>query len=398
MILGGGIYQVPLIRKAKEMGLETLVVSIPGNYPGIPLADRFYDIDTRDHEKILETAEKEQIHGICTSGTDLAVRGIGYVNTRLGLSGIGEEAAKLVTDKLLMKEAFRNGEVSTAAFEKVTSIKEAEEAADKIGYPVMVKAVDSSGSRGITKAEQKTQLEEAFQEAFQITKKEYVLVEEFIEAEEIGIDGFVGEKGLEAFYPHEKFTYSALGHTVPVGHGFPLKRSEALMKELRLQMEKAAKALGLKNCPFNADVFVKGNRAWVIEMGGRTGATCIPELISIYTGEDWYEKILRAALGEKPDFREKETHPCMAKLIFSPVDGKIKSIDEKGMEQLRQENMHCHLDYEPGQKIEAMKNGTDRIGHIYGAVSDEASMDRYVSRLRSCVTLEEGNLEDLWKK
>ena len=53
MILGAGIYQVPLIKKAKEMGLETLVVSIKGNYQGIALADSVYEIDTRDYEKIL---------------------------------------------------------------------------------------------------------------------------------------------------------------------------------------------------------------------------------------------------------------------------------------------------------------------------------------------------------
>lgn len=105
MILGAGIYQVPLIKKAKEMGLETLVVSIKGNYPGIALADSFYEIDTRDYEKILETAKREKISGICTSGTDVAVRAIGFVCDNLGLCGIPREAAWKVTDKLLMKEA-----------------------------------------------------------------------------------------------------------------------------------------------------------------------------------------------------------------------------------------------------------------------------------------------------
>ena len=60
MILGAGIYQVPLIKKAKEMGLETLVVSIKGNYPGIALADSFYEIDTRDYEKILEPQKEKR--------------------------------------------------------------------------------------------------------------------------------------------------------------------------------------------------------------------------------------------------------------------------------------------------------------------------------------------------
>ena len=65
MILGAGIYQVPLIRKAKEMGLETYVLSYPGNYPGIPLADHYAPLDTRDKEAILRNGCGRGIHRIC---------------------------------------------------------------------------------------------------------------------------------------------------------------------------------------------------------------------------------------------------------------------------------------------------------------------------------------------
>lgn len=106
MIMGAGIYQVPLIKKAKAMGLETLVVSIPGEYPGIALADEFIPLDTRDKEGILKYAMERGIRGICTSGTDVAVQTIGYVNEHMNLSGISYEAAQKVTDKLLMKQAF----------------------------------------------------------------------------------------------------------------------------------------------------------------------------------------------------------------------------------------------------------------------------------------------------
>ena len=88
MILGAGIYQVPLIQKAKEMGLETIVVSIPGNYPGFAFADKVYKLDTRDQEAVLRAAQRERIDGICTSGTDVAVVTIGYVCEKLGLPGI----------------------------------------------------------------------------------------------------------------------------------------------------------------------------------------------------------------------------------------------------------------------------------------------------------------------
>ena len=124
MILGAGIYQVPLIRTARRMGLYTIVVSIPGDYPGFAFADKIYELDTRDKEAILEAAREEQINGICTSGTDVAVSTIGYVCEKMHLSGIPYEAAEILTDKAKMKDAFQKGGVSAASGMRVRSSKE----------------------------------------------------------------------------------------------------------------------------------------------------------------------------------------------------------------------------------------------------------------------------------
>ena len=106
MILGAGTYQVPLIQTAKDMGLYTIVVSRPGNYQGFALADKVYELDTRDQEGILQAAREEKIDGICTSGTDVAVATIGYVCEQLGLSGIPLSAGEILTYKSKGKEAF----------------------------------------------------------------------------------------------------------------------------------------------------------------------------------------------------------------------------------------------------------------------------------------------------
>ena len=188
MILGAGIYQVPLIRTARRMGLYTIVVSIPGDYPGFALADRIYELNTRDKEAILAAAEKEQIDGICTSGTDVAVSTIGYVCEKMHLSGIPYEAAEILTDKAKMKDAFRQGGVSAADGMRVRSAEEAQKAAEQLGYPVVVKRVDSSGSRGITVVEHSGQIEEAYENARNGSARDYVLVEKFLRGTEIGVD------------------------------------------------------------------------------------------------------------------------------------------------------------------------------------------------------------------
>ena len=398
MILGAGTYQVPLIQTARRMGLYTIVVSIPGDYQGFALADKIYELDTRDKERILEAAREEQIDGICTSGTDVAVSTIGYVCEKMGLSGIPQEAAAILTDKALMKEAFLKGGVSASTGMRVYSLAEARGAAERIGYPVVVKRVDSSGSRGITVVEQPEKLEEAYHYASERSTRDYVLVEGFIRGTEIGVDGFVQDGQLVFLAPHTKFVYRGKNTTIPVGHAFPYHCTQEVYDEIGRQMQAAVTASGADQCSVNADVFVDGNKVSIIEMGGRTGATCIPELISIYYGFDFYEKMLRSALGEQVEFNCTGSQPCMAKLLLSPVEGKITSIDKGGIRALEEQGLTISLDFPVGHKVFAMADGTDRIGHIIARTEDESQLDAWMMQVYRCICVNGETLEDIWKR
>ena len=399
MILGASVYQVPLIRAAKAMGLYTLVASIPGDYPGFALADKVYYINTRDKEGILKACREETVDGICTTGTDVAVSTIGYVCEKLGLSGLSEEAARRATDKAAMKEAFFSEGVSAARFYKARSLEDVTWAAGELGFPVVVKRVDSSGSRGISIVREPAGLKEAFRCALERSDKDYVLVEEMLSGTEIGVDGVVQNHRLVFFAPHEKFVYHSEKITIPAGHGFPYRGSEKVQQRLREEMELAVKALDLNNCSVNADVFVDGDQVWMIEMGGRTGATCIPELISMYYGFDFYKKILQNALGETLDFSpERPGVHCMAKLLMSPVDGKITGVNLKELEELRREGVEIALDYPVGHPVEAMQNGTTRIGHVVARAESVEELDETVARVYGCIEVNGISLEELWGK
>jgi len=198
MILGASIYQVPLIKKAKEMGLYTIVCSIEGNYPGFAFADKVYYVNTIDKEKILEVAKEEQIDGICTTGTDVAVITIGYVCEQMGLSGISYASAQIATNKAKMKQCFFGNGVPTAAFRVVHSEQEALEAFDALRKPVVMKIVDKSGSRGIYRVDDRAQVAEVFADELKQTGKPYIVIEEFINGHEVGVDALV-QNGFQKF-------------------------------------------------------------------------------------------------------------------------------------------------------------------------------------------------------
>lgn len=399
LIMGAGIYQVPLIRTAKNMGLYTIVASIPGNYPGFALADKVCYINTTDKEAILEVAREEGIAGICTAGTDVAVATIGYVNQKLGLSGVSQEAAEKTSDKTLMQDTFKAGGVASAKHIRVDSEEAALAAGRRIGYPVVVKCVDSSGSRGISIVEREEDMGPAFADALKYSRRPYALVEEKLGGSEIGIDGIVSEGRLVFLAPHQKFTYRSGDTMITAGHDFPYEGSAALMEDIRRQTEAAVRALGLDNCAVNLDAFADGDRLHVIEIGGRSGATCIPELISMHYGFDYYEAILRLALGQPLDLTIREERvPCRARLIMSPVSGEITAVDTAGIDALRDQGIEIGLDYGPGDQVEAMKNGTDRIGQVIAAAEDETYMKQLMDQVYRCISIDGRSLAQHWEE
>ena len=106
LILGAGIYLVPLILKAKSLGCHVIVCTIPGNYPGIAIADEVYYENTTDKEACLRVAKQNNVSAVCTAGTDVALPSLGYIVDQLALKGPSEKAALFSSNKLLMKEAF----------------------------------------------------------------------------------------------------------------------------------------------------------------------------------------------------------------------------------------------------------------------------------------------------
>ena len=391
LILGAGIYQVPLIKKAKQMGLYTIVASYRGAYPGLAYADEAWEVDTRDSKELLACAREARIDGALTAGTDVAVRSLGVICEALGLPGISEQSAKVVTDKALMKEAFVKGQVATPMAYKVTSLDEAVKAFASIGGLALIKAVDSSGSRGITKVEKVEDIKAAWASARKVSKTDYLLVEEFVDAHEIGVDGFISDGEIKFMLPHDKFTHTVDNVTIPAGHMFPFDCSAELEAEILRQMQLAVDATGLNNCAVNADVLVTGDKAYILEIGGRSGATCIPELISIYGDFDYYKAMIMNALGEPPKLAFGKSTACMGKLLFADKGGTITTIDEVQIDELRLSGADISLDYSIGAKVEAVRDGTSRIGQVIMQTSDVKVLDEILFKVRGAISIDEKN-------
>lgn len=361
MIMGAGIYQVPLIKKAKEMGIYTIVVSIPGNYPGFALADQVCYENTVDYERVLEIAKSERIDGIVTAGTDVAVITIGKVCDELGLTGLSFEAAAIASNKLLMKKKYEEYGVRTARFRQVSFDEDMEEKTAELHFPLIFKSVDSSGSRGIVRVNEKAEFEAARELVRANTRTDFFIVEEFIEGEEFGAQAFVYRGKVQFILPHGDYVFH--GDTgVPIGHFAPYQLDDAIVEDAKLQLELAIEAMGLDNCAINADFILKDGKTYVLELGGRSGATCLAELVSIYYGYDYYEKLILAALGEEVDFPQEQSVPNASMLLRSDHDGVIREICNEN--DADEDIYEIQFDYKEGDSVKKFHVGPHRIGHV----------------------------------
>ncbi len=383
MIMGAGTYQVPLIKTAKKMGIYTIAVSIPGNYPGFAYADEVLHINTVDSEAVLQAAMERKIDGICTAGTDVAVMTIGRVNDAMGLSGISYEAAKLACDKVLMKQCYEQNGVRTARYRQVYFNEDVNEKIEDLNYPLIVKIVDSSGSRGITRVDRPSQLQAAIRNAQSFTRKDYYIVEEFIVGREFGAQAFVMDGKVQFILPHGDYIFH--GSTgVPAGHFAPYTLTGEQLEDCCRTTEKALRAMKLDNCACNCDFIMRDGKTYVLEIGGRSGATCLAELVSIYYGYDYYRKIIEVALGHKPDFPTDQNVPNASKLLMSDTDGEIIALANRNPKN--DPNLYeVVFDYTVGDQVKKFHVGPNRIGHVVtkGATLAEATaaLDRALSKI-----------------
>ena len=296
-IIGASYLQEPLIQKAKSMGIETHVFAWAANDVGEKSADYFYPISIIEKEQITQKCREIGIDGICTIASDLAVITVNYVANQLHLNANSMECTRLSTNKHLMREAFeKNGDPSPRSIlvEDVTDLS-----GITLQYPVIVKPLDRSGSRGITKLESAEELREAIENAKEQGFEKKALVEEFASGQEYSVE-FISWKGKHHFLAvTEKFTTGA-PHFIETGHVEPARLSDEMCEQVKRVVSHALDSLQITMGASHSEIKIdQDGNIRLIEIGGRMGGDYIgSHLVEWSTGVDFLENVICVALGQ----------------------------------------------------------------------------------------------------
>lgn len=296
-IIGAGYLQLPLVLRAKEMGLRTICFAWDQGAVCKECCDVFYPVSITEKDEILRICREQQIDGVCTIASDVAAPTVAYVAEQMGLPGNSYSAACKAHDKHLMREALVAAGVDCPGYRVV--VRGARLKVHGLSLPLIVKPSDRSGSLGVQKVTRWEELVPAIKEAQRVSLVGEALVEEFIDGREISVETISCQGIHHALQITDKTTTGA-PHFVELAHHQPSNLPQDMQTHIYTITRRALDALGLTNGAGHSEYKItKDGRIVVMEIGGRMGGDFIgSHLVQLSTGYDFLRGVIEVALGQ----------------------------------------------------------------------------------------------------
>ena len=365
--------QLPVIKKAKELGLYTLVADYDPNAVGFQYADQVAIISTNDQDAILSFAKEQQIDGILTP-SDYPVNTVAYVGRQLALPAMSMDVAKICTNKYLQRELFRTASIKTPFYQLCHDTTDMTVFAD---FPYIVKPVDSSASRGVKKVENKEQLVQAFQEALHYSNKKEVLIESYIEGREFSVETFTQNQKTTIVSITEKLTRGEeLGYFVEDTHIEPARITAEENDLISAEVLSAITAIGLDNCPSHTEVKLNSKGVYVIELACRLGGDYITsDLVPLSTGIDMLGNLIRLSVGERIDVKPSISKFSCVQFLNDENYYLCTNLIETGNKNIKRYEVYPYSD-------KPIHNSLDRLGFIIFQTETQQELENLLNRLR----------------
>lgn len=299
-IIGASYLQLPLVEKAKEMGVETICFAWEDGAVCKNLCDRFYPVSTVDKEEILRICRDEKIDGITTIASDVATLTVCYVAEQMGLVGNPDKYSQTTTNKFLMRQCFMEHCIPSPNF--CESNGTVPETVGSFLFPVIVKPTDRSGSRGVEKVEEESELKAAIERACAESFQKKAVIEEFVEGREISVES-ISFKGKHYILQITDKVTTEAPFFVELEHHQPSSLPEDIKSQVKEIVLHALDALHIQYGASHSELKItEDGDIRVIEIGARMGGDFIgSNLVRLSTGYDFLKGVIEVVLG---DFHE----------------------------------------------------------------------------------------------
>lgn len=297
LIMGGMRISCEIVRKAREMGVYTLVADYNKieDSPGKQIADEAVDLSVIDVDSVVAYIKSHDIDGVFVGFNDMLLPYYAEICEKTGLPCYG---TKEQFETLIAKDKYK----ALCRQFGVSTIPEYDINDEHIQYPVLVKPVDSSGSRGITICHNHQELVEAVAVGRKASKSDKVLIERYMDGREVTVFWTFqdGNYYLSALANrHVKHNQGQDVIPLPVGYTFP----SVFLPQYRAEVEENCKAmfrhLGLKDGMMFMQCKVENGTCYVYDIGYRLTGSLEYKILERVCGYNPLEMMICHALTGK---------------------------------------------------------------------------------------------------
>lgn len=373
LVLAAGILQVPIIKRAHEMGYYVIAADGNPEACGLQYADNAICANITSEEEMVEIAKREKIDGVIHPCSEVSMNVMGRIHDELNLSGVSRMQAVVATNKHLMREAFKKGDAPSPISVLAKSAEDAWEQFLNFDGDGILKPSRNSGSRGIAKVVKPSissgagTVREEFMHLYDVALEESrdnsVLIEQFIEGPEFSVEIIVWEGKINVLTVTDKKTTEA-PHFVELGHNQPScfpADTVAIIKDTAIR---GVKALGVDKCACHAEVKVMDGKAYLMEIGARMGGDFISTVLTrLSTGVDMVAAAIDCALNIEPDLTPKAAPQGVCIRYFCPKPGELKIISNT--EVMKDSRVHeWEIYHKEGDMIPEVTSSLCRSGYV----------------------------------
>lgn len=313
LLIGCGWEQLELAKEIKKQGCFLIATHPFITKELLTISDSYFIKDSRDIISHLNIAESYNVDGVISDNCDYSLQTASIISESLSLESIGIPQSELSNNKFLQREKCNLANIKQPEFYNVKNIISLKEAASKLGYPLVLKPVDSRGTFGVNIVENSSELNKAFIEAVRESPSRSLICEEFIKGTLITVDGFCFNNG------HKSLTVASrkfMSGSSPVTKEiiYPSELSNEINIALRKNHDDVVKALDYTKGHTHGEYIVQDNgEIFLVECTNRgggvyTSSTILPELTELPINEIYLNQILGVdnfELNSQEDYMKK---------------------------------------------------------------------------------------------
>lgn len=368
LLLGGSAQQVVAIETAKRLGYYTVLCDYLTDNPGQYHADQFYLVSTTDKDAVLEIAKKENVNGVLAYASDPAAPTAAYVAEKLGLPGNPYSSIEILCNKDLFRAYLEEHNFCTPAARGYTDLSKAmlDIANGFFRFPIIVKPVDSSGSKGVSRIDTLDQAEDLLAVAMSYSRGKRIIVEEWVEkfGYQIAGDGLsIDGKLVFRCFANDHFNPKCINPFVPISASFPYNMPAKVQDKIHDTIQLLLTSLGMKTCTYNFDLRIDSDyNVYLMEVAPRDGGNYIPDVIRYATGVDLVEYAVKGAMGETLRLPENTSMNGFWSYfaVHSLQNGILDEIEIR--EDCKSKIVENHLICKPGNTVQKFIGANSTLG------------------------------------